>query len=326
MRAFKKAVQYLALLILLSFPVVVYFKAQALTDWWQLRGYSPPAAVASLASQDGMTSYARHIFYVNHPALESSPAQFQTDCNQSEKTIVLGCYHSNQDGIFVFDVNDPRLSGVQQVTAAHEMLHAAYDRLSSKDRNYVDGLLQNYFNTQLHDQRIIDTMNLYKQTEPNDVVNEMHSVFGTEIANLPALLQQYYSRYFTNRAVVTSFASSYQSEFTTREDKIAADKAQLDLLKTSINAEQAQLQTQFNKINADRARLDSLRSSGQIAQYNASISSFNAEVDDYNSSVQTLRADISRYNQLVEDYNAIASELTGLEKALDTRVPTQTAQ
>jgi chromosome segregation ATPase len=206
------------------------------------------------------------------------------------------------------------------------MLHAAYDRLSKKDRNYVDGLLQDYYNNQLHDQRIIDTMNLYKQTEPNDVVNEMHSVFGTEIANLPAPLEQYYSRYFSNRQAVATFAANYQSEFTTREAKINADKAQLDQLKASINAEESQLQSQYDKINSDRARLDSLRSSGQITQYNASVNSFNAEVDSYNSSVQGLRADISQYNQLVQDYNAIASELNGLEKALDTRLPTQASQ
>lgn len=325
MTAFKRAIRYLLLLGLLAFPFLIYFNAQALTDWWQLRGYTPPAAVVSLASQDTMTNYARHVFYVNHPALETSPTQFHADCNQSEKTIVLGCYHSNQDGIFVFDVSDPRLSGVQQVTAAHEMLHAAYDRLSGQDRHNVDIMLQSYYSS-IADQRIIDTINAYKQSEPNDVVNEMHSVFGTEIASLPAPLEQYYSRYFSNRQAVATFAANYQGEFTTREAKINADKAQLDQLKASINAEESQLQSQFNKINSDRARLDSLRSSGQIAQYNASVNSFNAEVDDYNSSVNTLRADISQYNQLVQDYNAIASELNGLEKALDTRLPTQASQ
>jgi uncharacterized protein YukE len=326
MRALKKAIQYLLLLALLSFPVVVYFKAQALTDWWQLRGYSPPATVVSLASQDTMSSYARHVFYVNQPDIESSTTQFRADCTQSEKTIVLGCYHSNQAGIFIFNVQDPRLSGVQQVTAAHEMLHAVYDRLSKKDRDYVDSLLMDYYNNQLHDQRILDTINLYKQTEPNDVVNEMHSVFGTEIASLPSPLEQYYARYFTNRAVVAGFASTYQNEFTSREAKITADKAQLDQLKATIIAEESQLRDQSSKINSDRTRLESLRSSGQIAEYNASVNSFNAEVDAYNSSVQTLRANISQYNQLVEEYNAIASELTGLEKALDTRVQTQVTQ
>src|SRR6266576_4217848 len=101
MRVFKRGLAAILMLALLAFPVLVYFNAQALSDWWQLRGYSPPAMVSGLASQDTMTNYARHVFYVNRPAIESNVNQFRTDCNESEKTIILGCYHSNQAGIFV---------------------------------------------------------------------------------------------------------------------------------------------------------------------------------------------------------------------------------
>jgi hypothetical protein len=322
----KKWVMLVLTLALMAAPFVVYFKAQALVDWWQLRGYAPPAAVAGLASQDTMNSYARHVFYVNHPDLETDADQFRTDCNETEKTIILGCYHGNQDGIFVYNVQDPRLSGVQQVTAAHEMLHAAYDRLSSKDRNYVNGLLQNYFDSQLHDQRIIDTIDSYRQSEPNDVINEMHSVFGTEIASLPAPLEQYYKRYFDNRQAVTAFAANYQAEFTSRSDQIKADDAQLAQLKVQIDSQEQALNSQLSQINADRARLDSLRSGGQIAQYNAGVGGFNSQIAAYNLGVGKLRGDIADYNQLVAARNSIASELSSLSKALDTRLTPQTAQ
>ena len=311
---------------MLAAPFLVWWQAQALTDWWQLRGYTPPAAVAALASQDTMTPYAEHVFYVNHPDIETSPAQFQQDCSESEKTIILGCYHSDQNGIFLYGVQDPRLAGVEQVTAAHEMLHAAYDRLSTKDRNYVDGLLDDYYKNQLSDQRIIDTINLYKQTEPNDVVNEMHSVFGTEIANLPSPLEAYYKQYFTNRQAVAGFANSYENEFTTREDQIKALKAQLDQLKTSIVSQEADLDSQLKQINSDRAKLDSQRSSGRIDEYNAGVASFNQEVNAYNNSVETLRGSISQYNQIVDQYNTVAKELANLAKSIDSRVQTQATQ
>jgi hypothetical protein len=326
MRGFRRLLLYSFTLALLAAPFLVFFKAQALVDWWQLRDYTPPAAVASLTTQDSMNQYARHVFYVNHPALESNANQFRADCTESEKTIVLGCYHSNQDGIFVYNVQDPRLAGVAQVTAAHEMLHAAYDRLSSKDRSYVDGLLQAYYDNDLKDQRIIDTINLYRQSEPNDVVNEMHSVFGTEIANLPAPLETYYKRYFDNRQAVTAYAANYQAEFTSRSDQIKADDAQLAQLKASISSQEQSLQAQSTKINSDRAKLDSLRSSGQINQYNAGVAVFNSEVNVYNDGVENLRGDIDAYNQLVAARNSIASELSSLDKAIDTRLTPQTAQ
>lgn len=326
MRNLKQLTLLILTLVLMGLPFVVYFKAQALVDWWQLRDYTPPAAVVNLATQDTMNVTAKHIFYVNHPNLESDANQFRSDCNETEKTVVLGCYHGNQDGIFIYNVQDSRLGGVQQVTAAHEMLHAAYDRLSSKDRNYIDGLLQNYFDNQLHDQRIIDTINSYRQSEPKDVLNEMHSVFGTEIGNLPTPLEQYYKRYFDNRQTVTTYAANYQSEFTSRSDQIKADDVQLSQSKVQIDAEERSLQSQLNQINSDRARLDSQRASGQITQYNAGVASFNSEISAYNIGVERLRNDIASYNQLVAARNSIASELSSLSQALDTRLTPQIAQ
>jgi hypothetical protein len=258
--------------------------------------------------------------------VESNSVQFRIDCSETEKTIILGCYHGNQAGIFIYNVQDQRLSGIQQVTAAHEMLHAAYDRLSSKDKSYVDGLLQNYFNHDLRDQRVIDTINDYKDSEPKDVVNEMHSIFGTEIADLPQTLVAYYSRYFTDRHAVTAYAAAYQHEFTTRESQIKTDDAQLDQMKNQINSEEQSLDSQLIQINIDRARLDSLRNSGRISEYNSQVGDFNSEVRSYNIDIGKLRSDIEAYNRLVDARNAIASELASLDKALDTRSVPQTTK
>jgi hypothetical protein len=326
MRIAKGILAGIALVALLAFPFVIYLNAQALSDWAALRGYTPPAAVTSLATQDTMTDYARHVFYVNHPDIESDPNQFRSDCNETEKTIILGCYHSNQAGIFIYDVQDDRLAGVEQVTSAHEMLHAAYDRLSAKEKDNVNKLLLQFFNNDLKDQRVIDTINSYKQSEPNDVVNEMHSVFGTEVAMLPAPLEAYYTKYFTNRKAITDFAASYQKEFNNREDLIKAYDAQLKQMKASIDSQEQSLQTQLAQLSSDRARIDSERSSGQIDKYNSEVPSFNSEVSQYNNGVAKLHADITAYNRLVDQYNGVAKELASLQQALDTRLTAQSAQ
>lgn len=326
MRGFKKGLAFIFTLALLAVPFVIYFKAQAITDWWQLRGYTPPPAISALAQQDTMTAYAKHVFYVNHPKLESNISQFRIDCAQNEKTIVLGCYHSDQDGIFMYDVRDSRLSGVEQVTAAHEMLHAAYDRMSRKDRHNVDDMLQDYYNHGLQDQRVKDTINLYRQTEPDAVVNEMHSIFGTEVANLPPALEAHYQKYFTNRQAVVNFANDYQSEFTSRLDQIHAYDSQLAQLKSQIEAEEAALSTQLQQIQADRVRVDTERNSGQIDQYNADAATFNAEVAAYNNGVDKLKNDIENYNSLVVKRNAIARDLASLDQAIDTRLKPQTVR
>lgn len=312
-------------LLIIAVPVVAFAQRQAIFDWARLRDYSPPVAITQLASDDTMTDKARHMFYVNHPGLVTQVADFRKDCPQNEQTIVLGCYHPIQNGIYVYDVQDPRLNGVHEVTAAHEMLHAAYDRLSSKDKNYVNGLLQAYYATQT-DTRMTDTINAYKKTEPNDVVNEMHSIFGTEVANLPAPLENYYKQYFTSRATVVAYSNQYEGEFNSRIAKINDYDQQLGTMKQSINAQEDSLKTQLSQLQSDRMHLDGLRSSGDIEAFNTAVPGFNAELAAYNKGVAKLQQDIAVYNNLIETRNGVAEELRGLDSAIDTRLTPEVAQ
>lgn len=322
----KRALTYVLLLALISSPFLIYFNAQALSDWWKLRDYSPPVAIASLASQDTMLPYTKHMFYVNHPQIISGVSDFRKDCPDAAQTIVLGCYHPDQDGIYIYAVSDPLLYGVEQVTAAHEVLHAVYARLSDHDRSTLNAELQSYYQSGLKDQRVIAEVKIYQQTEPNDVMDEMSCTFGTEIADLPPALNNYYQKYFANRQTIVNFEQQYEAEFTNRENQISSEGAQLAQLKTNINNEEQSLQAQLNQINSDRARLDSLQSSGQTDQYNADVAGFNNEVSTYNNGVDKLRNDISTYNQLVDQYNSLANQLASLEQSIDTRLTTQTGQ
>ena len=326
MKKLGRVVGILLTLAILAAPFLVWWQWNALYDWYLLRGYTPPAAIISLADQDTFNSYTKHLFYVNRPLLLNTVSSFRQYCPENENTIVLGCYHSGQQGIYIYNVQDPTLAGVQQVTAAHEVLHSIYARLSTKDRNYVDGLLESYYKTGLQDQRVLAEVKIYQQTEPNDVMDEMNSTFGTEIADLPAALNTYYAQFFTNRQAIVAFEQSYQGEFTQRQAQIAADDAQLASLKSNIDAEEQNLKQQSAQINTDRSRLDSEQSSGQYQAYNSQVDAFNAEINSYNQGVAKLKADITNYNNLVNTRNAIGQALDSLDSALDTRLSTQSAQ
>lgn len=305
------------LLVLLAATGTAVIERNNLYDWWQLRHYQAPSVVAGLAAQDTMTAYARKLFYINHPAVVTGSAFSQPCPNDGgEKTIVLGCYHGGESGIYLLGVSDPRLNGVEQVTAAHEMLHAAYERLNQSERQRVDGLLLDYYDHDLHDQRIAATIAAYKQSEPHDVVDEMHSVFGTEIANLPAALENYYSQYFVNRATVAGFAAQYQGEFTSRQSTVAQDDARLTGMRSQINGLEADLKTRLSAINAQQTTLNAERANGNIPAYNAGVPGYNSLVDAYNSEAANLQALIAQYNQLVASRNAVALEEDQLSKEL----------
>lgn len=314
------------LLLWLLVAIVAVFFHRDVLDWLSLRGYTAPATVAALSQEDTMTSQATKDFYVNHPDIESKQV-FATNCkSHAEQTIVLGCYHGDQNGIYILKVSDSRLNGVMQVTAAHEMLHAAYDRLSDQDRQKVDGWLQDYYKNGLTDDRVRATIESYKKSEPNDVVNEMHSVFGTEVANLPAPLETYYQKYFTDRSKVVAYAADYSAEFTNRQQKVAAYDAQLQDLKATIDANNADLQKQQAILASERSQLESDRNSSDPRSYNARVDSYNNQVADYNAKIGATKQLIAQYNAIVQQRNAIALEEQSLAQALSGDSVPATAQ
>ncbi|MBC7581450.1 hypothetical protein H7097_01100 [Aeromicrobium sp.] len=306
-------------LVVLGVFAVAFTQRQALIDWLKLRGYTAPAAVTQLTVEDTMTPYARKVFYVNKPALEDKTAFTQCKIG-GEQSIVLGCYHGPQNGIFVLTVTDPRLEGVEQVTAAHEMLHAAYDRLSSSERADIDRQLRAYFNNGLKDERVRQTIDAYRSSEPNDITNEMHSILGTEVNDLPASLEKYYTRYFDDRSKVVAFAVQYQAEFTSRQDAIKANDAQLKELKVQIDALQADLKTRQKDLDDESARMQQLQNSGDSRAYNAGVPAFNASVNSFNAEVSRVQSLIDRYNALVATRNSIVLEAQQLTNEIDSKV------
>ena len=322
MKWFRKSWPYALLLLLLVVNVTVWLNREDIADWWRLRNYSAPSDIQGLAVDDTMTDYARRLFYVNHPSLESKD-DFNMHCgDKAEQTAVLGCYHGNRQGIYIYAVTDDRLAGVRQVTAAHEMLHQAYDRLSAKDRDHIDALLEDYYAHGLTDQSIKDKLDTYKQQPGVVLVNEMHSIFGTEVRNLPPELEQYYKRYFTDRGKIVDYRDAYQAEFTRREAAVKQYDAQLATLQQQITADKALLQSKMDYLNNKETEINQDAANHDQSAYQTAVQAYNATVNDYNALLTTTKGLITTYNNIVNQRNAIALQEQQLQQALDSRLAT----
>lgn len=315
-------VTVVAISVAIALPVVAWLERYNIYDWWQLRNYSPPAAIAALAQQNTFTDYGRRLFYVNHPDLEDR-TEFSNNCPSQEETIVLGCYIQNK-GIFLFDVTDKRLKGVEEVTAAHETLHAAYDRLSPSERTHVDEMINKAY-AKVTNKRIRSTIESYKKNGA-DTTNELHSILGTEVRSLPAELEDYYRQYFADRKVVVGYSEKYENEFTSRQDQVAKYDKQLEQMKYEIDAQQTDVDTLYRSLTTQRAELEQLRTSNRVSEYNAKVDSFNSQVTQYNAMVAALKDTITEYNDIVAQRNKVAVEEQNLAKSIDSRPTTIQSQ
>lgn len=328
MKSNRKLGSLIGTIVIFFSLMLVYLNRIAIYDWWRLRDYQPSAKIVKLVKDDTMTDYAKHMFYINRPQIQNK-AEFNQSCpnDGGEQTIILGCYHDHQTGIYLYSVTDPKLDGVEQVTAAHETLHAVYDRLSSKDKAYVDGLLQDYYKNELKDKRIKQTIAAYKKTETNDLVNEMHSIFGTELIKLPPALEVYYSKYFTNRKKIASYAQRYQGTFVNSKfladqylAQIASIEKKLGSIKQQIDTEEAKLEAESNQLEADRQTATSRE------EFNARVNVYNAEVQSYKSLIFTYNSLIEQHNALVDKYQKLTIETNQLIKELDSRSSSVSSQ
>ncbi len=296
--------------------IVAAIYRQQIQDWWFLRSYEPSAVVQSLSSATTMTDKAQKLFYVHDPQLLDSTT-FNAKCSASEKSIVLGCFDGV--GIYVYDINDSRLVGVEEVTSAHEMLHAAYDRLGSEKKAILDQQLISVAKT-ITNPRLLKLFDSYKQKDAAQYANELHSIIGTEVKDLPFELEEHYRQYFSNRSVVVGYAAAYEKVFTDLKDKVEKIDAELALRKSEINEREASISRQNKSLEDQKKKLDDFTAAGDYTSYNAAVPTYNAAVSSYNSDIAYVKQIIIEYNQLVNERNAIAVTQNDLINSLSSQI------
>lgn len=315
----KKLISVSLALVFAVLPIVAILQRQAIFDWWRLRDYTPSARIVELATNTTLTEDGSHLLYVYHAKLQNSE-EFNASCDFSEQSIVLGCYVSNQ-GIYIFDVTDERLKGIHEVTAAHEVLHAAYERLGAKEQERIDLLVKQTYDS-ISNQRIKDTVESYRKRDPAIVPNELHSILGTEVKDLPPELETHYAKYFKDRKVVVGFSEQYEQAFSERKARAEQLLQQLEAIKSEIENKEQELSRARSALEAEFTSLESQRDGADPNTFNARVRAYNAKVQRYNIDVQQSYALIDQHNALVAEYNKVVLEEKELVEAIDSRPET----
>lgn len=292
---------------------------QDIFDWWRLRGYTPTAEIEEIAKHNTFTGDGKRLFYIAHPEI-TNDQKFNDKCRSDqtkEFSIILGCYITN-DGIYIYRVTDPRLDGVIEVTAAHEMLHIAYERLSDDERARVDSLLVEAYEN-LDDERIRSTIDQYRKQDAKSVNNELHSILASEVSDLPAELESYYKQYFSRRQAVVEISEKYEASFNSLQSRATVIEKQLQSLKASVENGEKQVEAKNSALSDERTRLDQLRSSGRIDEYNSLVEGYNEGVVQYNLLVEKTRSDVDSYNELLQEYRQLNVQINDLYQSIDSR-------
>lgn len=276
--------------------------------------------VAALASRTAMSDEGRRLFFSTRPEIVDKSV-FGASCPLREEISVLGCYHEGPGEttarISLLKITDAHLDGMEEVTAAHELLHAVWDHTSNAERGRLTTELTATLAT-VTDQRIIDKVASYRSQDPSVVPNELHSILGTEVVHLSAALEEHYRRWFTNRGTITALAATSQKVFDDLHASVQRIDAQVVGLRSQIDGFRASLAIADAQIEARRQSLEALEASGQINAYNARVPGFNGLVAAYNRDVGRQRKLVDEHNALVAVHNELAVQFDTIESAIDT--------
>ncbi len=316
---FKRLGSFLTLVVVLMLSVLAVQNARLLSDYARYFQYEPSETMASFVDQTGMNDQGKFLFYTSHPSLETAEA-FNQQCEQHEHAAaILGCY----DGvnIYIYDITDPRLAGIRPTTAAHEMLHAAYRRLSTADKQMVDNLLEKEYTTLKDNEELTGRMAFYAATQPGDRTNELHSIIGTEIADIGSELEEYYSRYFSDRSKVIAQHQQYHSLFEELSERADALNRQIDDLASAINTKRATYSTQASALEGDIAAFNARAENGEFdsqAEFSAERQALVARSNSLENLRTGINGDVEYYNSLVAELNGIAVETEDLNRSIDS--------
>ena len=304
------------------FAFVVLTQRQAIADYVIASQYQPTAAVEKIRDSLGLTDKARLLFNASQSELQSAEA-FNASCHQRKETNspVIGCYVNQR--IYIYDVRHEKLDGIEETTAAHELLHAVYERMDSKKRAEIDAEIAKVLPTVMTPD-LKERLEYYEKTQPGHENNELHSILGTEFPTLSAPLERHYAEYFSSRPKVLAFYERYNSVFESVTTKLESQLVQINSRTRQVNAQIAQYNKSQEDLDADvRAFNQRARRAGGYAtqaEYQTDRNALEARRTSLQNDRDQIEQDIGAIKRLTSERATLVEEYTALTHSINSSI------
>jgi len=289
---------------------------QWISDRAIARQFVPDQALQHYVTDASLTAEGEVYLYASLPQIVPA-GEFDRYCSRDEPGIgVLGCYRLGEKTIYLYDVTDERLEAMEPVIAAHEMLHAAWDRFSQEEKDALGLLLEEALAALPSDHPMYERIANYEAHDVTSRIPELYSLMGTEVESLPAALEAHYSRFIADRQAVVALAKqvydifdNFGAEVQHIVDDLSDRSDIIDALKATYESDAAILGADISVYN-DR-----------VARYNdgedvAGANKFDQERDNLIARQAELAAERDTILELIDEYNALLDQLNFLNDQL----------
>ena len=304
--------------VIFAFAGWLLLNKQFVIDQVSIWSYKMPANVSALEDRVDFSDQGKFYFRTTQPKL-SGPDEFNLGCPRQETgSPILGCYTEGR--IYIYDITDNQLDGIEEVTAAHEMLHAVWERMSDSEQQRIGKLLRAAY-AKIDDPDLKERMDYYNRTEPGEFENELHSIIGTEIGNLGAELDSYYAKFFKDRQKVLDFHAKYNAIFKDLQTRSENLYNELVEIGNSIETRSAQYAVDVAALSADIQAFNTKAESGEfssISQFNSERAALIARTNQLDADRIAINNDIQIYKDKYAEYQQLGTQIDNLNKSIDS--------
>ena len=311
---------WICLIILVIVAIGVALNREWLYDFYRGVIYQPSAEMARIRSDLKLTDRGEFLFNAAQPELDGA-AEFNSHCRDGDSnTAVLGCYTTGN--IYVYDIQDARLNGIRELTTAHELLHANWARMSEDEKVALVEPLTRTFDA--NQDRLGDEINTYDVSQKQE---ELYVRAGTEIANLPEVLEKHYAEIFKDQDAVVAYYDAYISVFNELRTEMDGLKTEMDALQVEIENKMNDYKTRVDQLNADIVSFNSCATVSGCFKTDYEFSTRRAQLMTEQEALGVMYEEINGliadYNVKVKIYNADVSKSENLNTIINSAAKPQ---
>ena len=303
--------------VVLWLATYVVLQSSWLMDTLKAWGYEPAEKVVAIESDLQLTAAGRRIFAATRPTVEGS-REFNEHCDSHDAEIsLLGCYIDGR--IYIYEIELAQLAPANKVTAAHELLHAVWDRMGESERRQVSGWLDQVYNERR--EWFEGELEVY---DAEDRREEIYARAGTKLADLPDELENHYAKYFQNRAVIVQFYQDYEAPFLALQlemeelfDQIQAVSEEVELGRETYLRDLEKLDAKIDQFNACAETAGCFASQAEFTRQRQALL---AEREHLEAVRAELNGKIAQNNQRIQDYRERQLQLGELNNAMNSNI------
>ena len=304
------------MLIIAGVLVWAILNQQWLEDWWRGKDYQPAGEMLQIRDSLGLTERGEFLFQASTPQL-SERDEFNAVCRtvEDEEIAVLGCYTDKE--IYVYNIDSEELDGIKELTTAHELLHAVWDRMSEEERRELASALKQVYDTA--GEYLKDELTTYEESQRQE---ELFVRAGTEVMNVPTELEKVYAEVFQDQDAVVAFYDKYIAVFRAMEAEMDALEEEMKTVGEEIENTSSEYEGRMEQLNADITSFNACAETagcfGTDNEFYARRSELLARQGELNAMYERINQLIDKYNELVAKYNADVTKTNKLNQVMNS--------